>query len=75
MVPVTATVVINLNGTPIPGATASRSFTTVNSPATLNIFTSVNVPSGTAVLTATPTAANFDYTDATMTVWKLGPAA
>lgn len=71
-VPATATATLNLNGAPVSGAAASQRFTEVDSPANMAFLAAVSVPSGTATLTVTPNEADHSYTNATITVWKIG---
>ena len=71
-VPVTASVAINVNGAPVTGAEASHRFSAVNSPASLATFAVVSVPAGTATITAVPADSDIEYSNASMTVWRIG---
>ena len=71
-VPVTASVALNVNGAPVTGAEASHRFTANDTPASLATFAVVSVPSGTATITAVPADTDIEYSNASMTVWRIG---
>ena len=71
-VPVTASVALNVNGAPVTGAEASHRFTANDTPASLATFAVVSVPSGTAAITAVPADTDIEYSNASMTVWRIG---
>ena len=71
-VPVTASVALNVNGAPVTGAEASHRFSVVNAPASMATFAVVSVPSGTATITAVPADTDIEYSNASMTVWRIG---
>ena len=61
-----------VNGAPVTGAEASHRFTANDTPASLATFAVVSVPSGTATITAVPADTDIEYSNASMTVWRIG---
>ena len=57
---------------PSPGAEASHRFTANDAPASLATFAVVSVPSGTAHHHCCPRRHDIEYSNASMTVWRIG---
>ena len=68
----TSIVTLQLDGAPVTGGTAQHYLPDTTTTATIGFTIPVTVSSATQTLTVESQNADMQYTDATLTVWKIG---